>query len=102
MSDEKNSASPGAVTPTPTHVNDKTCPFKQGFRYDTRVGLNTTDNLQKCNRDGCQLWVDARQDRVMIGDKIRFADPEYEYVYTGCGLIHVVPWQLHKKEAKQQ
>lgn len=83
-----------------THVEaDKTCPFKQGFGFDPRIGkLNTAERLQKCNRDGCQLWVDVRQNRVMVGDKIRFADPENEYAYTGCGLVQVIPWRLVKKE----
>lgn len=59
----------------------------------------------RCRREGCQLWVDAVKVRELVvgtTSVIRMADPDYEYAYSGCGLVQVIPWQLVKKEKKNE
>lgn len=84
-------------------MTDKTCPFKQGLHFDTRLnGLNVFEIEKKCDRENCQIWVNVIQNRIVQAGQTKFADPDYEYHFQGCGLLQVVPWELVKKEGEKK
>jgi hypothetical protein len=54
-----------------------------------------------CLGEACACYLKIHKHRLMQTDGGRFVDPDYFYRYTGCGLVAQIPWDLVKREDKQ-
>ena len=71
----------------------KVCPF---------AAAHPQPENSDCLGEACACYVRMHKPRVMQGNHCQLADPEYFYRYVGCGLVAHIPWELVKREEKQE
>lgn len=74
-------------------ANLKTCPFAAAHPHQEN---------SDCLGEACACYVKMDKPRLMQANHCKLTDPEYFYRYAGCGLVTHVPWELVKREEKQQ
>ena len=73
-------------------ANGKICPL---------AAAQPQQENSDCLGEACACYVKMHKPLQLQVANCKFADPEYFYSYSGCGLVTRVPFELVKREEKK-